>query len=291
MHDNDSLPNSVPKPSALRVAIIRAAHQLLDKPLVFEDPLAFRILGRVEEERLRRNSLCYNTPALLSLRASLVVRSRLAEEEWAQAMERGVRQFVILGAGLDTYAYRHPGTDGCRIFEVDFPRTQVWKRECLCAAGIREPEWVTFVPVDFETSSLAAKLADAEFRLDQPAFFSWLGVTMYLDEEAFVSTLRFIGSLAPGSSLVFDYVVSPASLTSREREGVEFVASRAAQQGEPWKLLFEPSALTRMLQLLGFSEIHDFSPDEIQARYLAGRKDGLRKSGASRLVSVMVSRS
>jgi methyltransferase (TIGR00027 family) len=288
MHDSDSLPNAVPKASALRVAIIRAAHQLLDRPVVFEDSLALRILGRVEEERLRRNPLRYNAPALLSLRASLVVRSRLAEEEWARAMQRGVCQFVILGAGLDTYAYRHHGANACQIFEVDLPSTQQWKRECLRAAGIREPAGLTFVPIDFETSSLAAVLAESSFRADQPAFYSWLGVTMYLELEAFINTLQFIASLAPGTGIVFDYAVSPALLSDLERKGVQFVASRAAQQGEPWKLFFEPAAVARTVRSLGFSEVQDFGPDEINARYLAGRKDGLHKSGASRLVSAII---
>jgi methyltransferase (TIGR00027 family) len=279
---------SPPKPSALRVAILRAAHQLLDKPPVFEDALAVKILGADEEERLRRDPFRYNAPALASLRASLVVRSKLAEEEWTRARENGVRQLIILGAGLDTYAYRHSGADGTRIYEVDLLSTQQWKRECLRAAGIREPEWLTFVSTDFETFSLVEVLTAAGFRSGHPTFFSWLGVTMYLEEEGFLKTLRFIGSLAPGTSVVFDYAVSPTLLSPLERKGREFFASRAAQHGEPWKLFFEPASLGRMLQSLGFNEVQDFGPGELQERYLTGRTDGLRKSGGSHLVCAKV---
>src|ERR1700759_4287002 len=132
----------VPKPSALRVATLRAAHQLLDVPLVFEDAFALRILGPVEEESLRNDPMQHNTRRLNGLRASLVVRSKLAEEEWARSKRSGVRQFVILGAGLDTFAYRNQDHDSTRIFEVDLPSTQKWKRDCLRVAGVEEPAWL-----------------------------------------------------------------------------------------------------------------------------------------------------
>lgn len=165
-----TLPDSAPKPSALRVATLRAAHQLLDTPLVFEDPLACRILGAAEEESLRSNPSRYNIPPLKGLRASLVVRSRLAEEEWARSKQRGARQYVILGAGLDTFAYRNQDPDGSRIFEVDLPSTQEWKRHCLRAAGLKAPASLAFVPIDFEHSTLADGLGQAAFSQGEPAF-------------------------------------------------------------------------------------------------------------------------
>ena len=284
----NSVQDDPPKLSALRVAIVRAAHQLLDKPLVFEDALALRILGSDEETRLRSDPMRYNAPALLGLRASLVVRSRLAEEEWARVRRNGVRQYVILGAGLDTYAYRHLQDDESRIYEVDLPSTQLWKRDWLRAAGIDEPAALTFVPTDFESSTLAETLMRAGFRRDEPAFFSWLGVTMYLAETAFLNTMRFIGCLRPGSGVVFDYAVSPAVLSARERKGRELFASRGAEHGEPWKLFFGPFDLEQTLCSLGFNEVQDLGPDELNERYLAGRKDGLRKSGSSRLICANV---
>jgi methyltransferase (TIGR00027 family) len=273
-----------PKPSALRVAILRAVHQLLDRPVIFEDPLALRILGTAEEERLRRDPTRHNTAALVSLRTSVVLRSRLAEDEWARARQNGVCQFVILGAGLDTSAYRNPDQGDSRIYEVDIPSTQLWKRACLRAVGIEEPALLTFVAIDFETSSLPEALTKAGFNRDEPAFFSWLGVSMYLEEDAFLNTLRFIGSLAPRTGVVFDYTLSPALLSPSERKVIEFFASRAAGHGERWKSFFDPASVTATLLSLGFNEVQDLGPDELHDRYLAGRTDGLRKSRVSHLI-------
>jgi methyltransferase (TIGR00027 family) len=278
----------VPKPSAMRVATLRAAHQLLDTPLVFEDPLAFRMLGPAEKQSLRSDPSRYNTPLLKGLRTSLVVRSRLAEDEWAEAKQRGIRQYVILGAGLDTFAYRNQDQHDSRVFEVDLPATQQWKRDCLRAAGIEEPASLTFVPIDFERATLAEALGQAGFCHNEPALFSWLGVTMYLEEQAIMSTLRFIASLTPGSGVVFDYAVLPSLLTSREHRAMELLAARTAEHGEPWKTYFAPTTLAAVLHSLGFTEVSDFGPEQLNERYLSGRQDGLRKSGVSRLVCARV---
>jgi methyltransferase (TIGR00027 family) len=278
----------VPKPSALRVAILRAAHQLLDAPLIFEDPLALRILGAAEEESLRNNPMPHNTPRLQGLRASLVVRSKLAEEEWARSQPYGVRQFVILGAGLDTFAYRNQDHGSSRIFEVDLPVTQKWKRACLRLADIEEPVSLTFVPVDFERSTLAEGLTAGGFRVDEPAFFSWLGVTMYLEESSVIDTLRFVSSLRPTSGIVFDYGVLPALLSPVERSSMAFLAGRAAEHGEQWKTYFDPSVLVGALRLMGFNRVEGLGATELNERYLSGRTDGLRKSGVSRLICARV---
>jgi methyltransferase (TIGR00027 family) len=278
----------VPKPSALRVAILRAAHQLLDVPLVFEDALALKILGAVEEESLRNDPKRYNSPRLKGLRASLVVRSRLAEEKWARSKQCGVRQFVILGAGLDTFAYRNQDHHSSRVFEVDLPATQKWKRDCLRLGGIEEPASLTFAPVDFERSTLAEGLTAARFSDNEPAFFSWLGVTMYLEEDSVLDTLRFVSSLRPESRIVFDYGVLPALLSPTERSNMALLAGRAAEHGERWKTYFDPSVLTGTLRLMGFSEVEDLGATELNERYLSGRTDGLRKSGLSRLICAKV---
>lgn len=278
----------VPKPSALRVAILRAAHQLLDVPVVFEDALALKILGAIEEESLRNDPTRYNTPGFKRLRASLVVRSRLAEEEWARSKKCGVRQFVILGAGLDTFAYRNQDRDSSRVFEVDLPSTQRWKRDCLRLAGIEEPASLNFAPVDFERSTLAEGLRGVRFSEDEPAFFSWLGVTMYLEEVSIIDTLRFVSSLRPKSGIVFDYGVLPALLSPMERSGMALLAGRAAEHGERWKTYFDPPALVGKLRSMGFDEVEDLGATELNERYLSGRTDGLRKSGVSRLICARV---
>ena len=271
-----------------RVAILRAAHQILDVPLVFEDALALRILGAAEQDALRTDPWQYNTPRLKGLRASLVVRSRLVEEEWVRSKGRGVRQYVILGAGLDTFGYRNQDHDQSRIFEVDLSAMQQWKRDCLRIAGIKEPASLTYVAVDFERSTLAEGLEQAAFCHSEPAFFSWLGVTMYLEEGAVMNTLRFIASLAPGSGVVFDYGVLPGLLSPVERARMEFLASRAAEHGEGWKAYFDPASLVETLRSLGFGQVEDFGPERLNQRYLSGRTDGLHKSGVSRLICARI---
>jgi methyltransferase (TIGR00027 family) len=282
------IPDPAPKPSALRVAILRAAHQILDVPVVFEDALALKILGLAEQDSLRSDPWQYNTPRLKGLRASVVVRSRLAEEEWARSKGCGIRQYVILGAGLDTFGYRNQDHDRNRIFEVDLPAIQQWKRDCLRVAGIKEPASLIYVAVDFERSTLAEGLGQAAFCRSEPAFFSWLGVTMYLEEGAVMDTLRFIASLTPGSGVVFDYGVLPGLLSPVERARMEFLAARAAEHGEGWKAYFDPSSLVEALRSLGFGQVKDFGPEQLNERYLSGRTDGLRKSGVSRLICARI---
>src|SRR5271163_1639382 len=167
--------------TARRVAIRRAAHQLLDHPMVLDDPLALRIIGSEAAESLRSNPKEDHGFAR-AFRAFMAARSRYAEDELACAVEHEVRQYVVLGAGLDTFAYRNPHL-GLRIFEVDHPATQAWKREQLQAARIAIPTSLTFVPIDFERQTLAAGLEQAGFDAGAAAFFSWLGVTPYLTRE------------------------------------------------------------------------------------------------------------
>ena len=283
--DADVVRSAVPpKSSALRVATLRAIHQLYDRPLVFDDPLALKILGPDEEQVLRAGPDQYDSPLFRGLRTSVVVRSRLAEDEWSRAYRRGVLQYVILGAGLDTYAFRSREADGSRIFEVDLPTTQRWKRERLRAAGIGEPAELTFVAIDFEHATLLEELNLASFNPMEPAFFSWLGVTMYLAEDSILSTLRQISSLPAGSGVVFDYATAPALLSPREQGALEALTRRAAAHDEPWKTFFWPDELTHKLHSLGFHEVVNYGPEQLNELYLSERTDGLHKSGVSRLV-------
>lgn len=268
-----------PKPSALMVAKQRAAHQLLDRPLVLDDPIALAILGAAQRQALRDDLDRFRNPASLGMRSSVIVRSRLADDAWAEAIEHGVRQYVVLGAGLDTSAYRRPDAPG-RIFEVDLPATQRWKRTRLREAGIAEPPSLHFVPVDFETVSLAEGLTRAGFDASAPAVFSWLGVTMYLDEAAIIETLRFIAGCAKGSAVLFEYAMPLSSLPPMMRIAMEQLTAQFAERGEPWKSFFEPAALARMLATLGFGSIRAWTPDELNRRYLANRADGLRIGAA-----------
>ena len=262
----------------MRVATLRAAHQLLDDPLVLDDPVALQILGPKTEAELREDPFQYNDPISRGLRAGLVVRSRFAEEEVARAVAAGVTQYVVLGAGLDTFAYRNFHA-ALHVFEVDRSSTQQWKRQCLEEAGLPLPGNLTFVPLDFEHGTLAHGLAEAGFRTDYPACFSWLGVTMYLTEAAIFELLGFVASMPNSSSISFDFRVPPSMLNPIERPIAEFMAQRAAALGEPWISGFEPAALREQVLGLGFGEVETYEPDELNRRYLHRRKDGLRTGG------------
>jgi methyltransferase (TIGR00027 family) len=266
--------------TADRVAERRAAHQLLDRPLVFEDPLAVQVLQPGAAERLRDGD---RSPLAPYLRAFMAMRSRFAEDALADAVMRGIDQYVILGAGFDTFAYRNPHP-ALRVFEVDHPDTQRVKTSRLAHAGIEVPPSLTFVPIDFAVASIAAELPRAGFDPAAPAFFSWLGVVPYLERDAIDATLSFIAAGARGSAVVFDYAIPPASLGWRARWVVDRMAERVAQAGEPWKTFFDPSELSADLRRIGFTSIADYGSEELNARYFAGRNDGLKLGSAGRIV-------
>lgn len=264
----------------------RAAHQLFDVPRVLEDPVALRLLGAQCVQDIRTHRWRFMGPGARRLRAFLVARSRIAEDELAAACARGVCQYVILGAGLDTSAWRNPcPRTALKVFEVDHPATQAWKRGRLDAAGIGVPDSLTFVPLDFETHSLAAALQTAGLRRDAPAFFSWLGVTMYLSREAVMSTLGYVGAGPRGCGIVFDYAVPPAALSAPRRLLYRALLRRVAEVGEPWQAFFAPATLRAALAALGFSHREDFGAADLNARFFPGRGHGLRVGGPGRVMS------
>jgi methyltransferase (TIGR00027 family) len=263
--------------TARRVAIRRAAHQLLDQPRVLDDPLALRIIGTEAAEELRSNPK-EDHAFSRAFRAFMAARSRYAEDELARAVEYGVGQYVVLGAGLDTLAYRNPHPD-LRVFEVDHPATQAWKREQLQAASIAIPPSLTFVPIDFEQQTLADGLERATFNPSAPAFFSWLGVTPYLTREACMITLSFIAKLPAGSGVVFDFAVDPALLNPGQRQALDALSARVARYGEPFQLFLDPGKLQDELRDLGFRRTEFLQGKELNARYFKDRKDGLLVRG------------
>jgi methyltransferase (TIGR00027 family) len=269
--------------TALSVALRRAAHQIHDSPVVFNDPLAVGILGAAYAEELRRTPLRPDKPFSIALRAFLVARSRYAEDNLRRAVDSGVRQYVLLGAGLDTFAYRNPYSQ-LRVFEVDHPATQQWKRELLQRNKIAIPDSITYTPVDFERQSLSAQLSDAGFHCQAPAFFAWLGVIPYLTLEAFRATINFVSAQAHGSSLTLDYGQPPSVLPPLERLAHDSLASRVEKAGEPFQLFFTPAEIAA--ELSGFHSIEDLVATEINARYFSGRTDQLAMRGtAGRLLS------
>ena len=280
--------SEVPSLTAQRVAMRRAAHQILDRPPVLDDPLALRIVGAETRAAIEARPQDFEgTRIARYLRAFLAARSRFAEDELAAAVQHGVRQFVILGAGLDTFAYRNPHTD-LTVFEVDHPATQNWKRERLAEAGIATPSNLRFVLADFERDALAPTLARAGFDAGAPAFFSWLGVSMYLARETVDAVLRQVGSLPSASGIVFDYALSPTLFDARQRAVFDALAERVREAGEPWQTFFEPQALERALRTLGFHAIEDLGPGAMNDRYFAGRTDDLRVGSLAHVVCARV---
>lgn len=266
----------------MRVALRRAAHQVHDaRPLVFDDSLAVKILGPEFTEEIKRTPAAEKRPFSAALRAFMVCRARFAEDVLAEGVhEDGVRQYVVLGAGLDTFAYRNPFTE-VRVFEVDHPATQEWKRERLKAAGIAVPQSMQFVAVDFETMSLRQELLRAGFDFGVPAAVAWLGVVPYLTAEGFAATMRVLERLAAGSSVVFDYSQPREVLSPNEQLMLDSISARVAQAGEPFQLFFTPEQLAEEMEHYGWRVEKDLDGKGLNARYLAGRSDGLVLRGSA----------
>lgn len=275
----------LPSRTALKVAMRRAAHQLLDNPKVFEDPLALSVIGPEAAAEVATGS---GSLASSQLRAFMAVRSRYAEDQLHHAAETGVRQYVVLGAGLDTFAYRNP-YQHLRVFEVDSPATQEWKLHRLQRAGIAVPDSLTFVPLDFEKQTLLDGLTQAGFHPASSSFFSWLGVVPYLNPHTVIETLKLIASMSSGNGVVFDYAVPRSSLNWMGRLALDALAARVKAAGEPFQSFFEPQQLAGELRACGFRYLEDLGPDEINARYFTARSDGLRI--ASDLARLMFARS
>ncbi|MDE1154565.1 MAG: class I SAM-dependent methyltransferase [Acidobacteriaceae bacterium] len=269
-----------PSQTALRVALRRAAHQIHDEqPLVFVDPLAVRILPAEQKLEVQRIPNSKRRPYSAGIRAFMVVRSRFAEDVLAASVARGVAtQYLLLGAGLDTFAYRNPH-EGVRVFEVDHPATQAWKRECLEEAAIAVPESMRHVAVDFEQTteqgSLATQLLSAGFSLAQPTVVAWLGVVPYLTLEAFRATLRFLSGLPAGSELIFDYTYPRHAVPLQEQLMMDSMQARVTQAGEPFQLYFLEEELRAELSAASFALRENLDGAVLSERFFAGRSDGL----------------
>ena len=214
--------------TALRVAIRRAAHQLVEQPRILDDPIAVRLVGSAHPRDMERAM----HKVARDFRLFMAARSRYAEDRLAEAVANRVTQYVVLGAGLDTFAYRNP-FPALRVFEVDFPATQEWKRALLAEAAIALPASLTFVPLDFEHNALAEGLAEAGFDAGKAAFFGWLGVVPYLTLDAFRATLGAIAQLPAGSGVCFDFAFPPETLSPARRLVFDGLAGRVAAAGEP----------------------------------------------------------
>ena len=274
---------SSPSRTAQGVALLRAAHQLLDSPKIFGDPLALTIVGEKAAAALRE---ACGQPAIKEgsgLRAFIAMRSQLAEDSLAKAIEHGIGQYVLLGAGLDTSAYRNRH-ESLVVFEADHPATQAWKHARLEETKIAAHARVVYAPVDFTCETLSEGLTRASFDFSRPAFFTWLGVTPYLTREAISATLSFVASLPRGSEIVFDYAGPIGNHDAKLRARLEAMAARVAAAGEPFRSFFDPGELVELLKQAGFTHIEDSDSAALNARYFANRSDGLMLRGGGHVV-------
>ncbi|MCB2185611.1 MAG: class I SAM-dependent methyltransferase [Deltaproteobacteria bacterium] len=269
--------------TALGTACMRAAHQLLDAPpLILEDPLAVRLLGPGAEKHIRETAASFREKNRLHLRSHVVLRSRFAEDRLARAVSRGVGQYLVLGAGFDTFALRNPAwAAGLRLWEVDHAGTQARKRELIAAAGLSLPAAATLAAVDFERETLAQSLARHGVSKDTPAFFSWLGVTMYLGQEAIVAVLSAVASFPPGSEIVLTFAPPPGDQPSHYDQ-------RSAGLGEPWISYFTPEEMTDLLRATGFGQVELLTPDQAKERYYASRPDDLPPPFQTNMVAAIL---
>ncbi|HEV2348551.1 MAG TPA: SAM-dependent methyltransferase [Terriglobia bacterium] len=252
-----------PSCTALMVARQRAAHQVLDHGSILYDPFAMKILREDEKDVLQ---FANGHPSASIGRLFTTARSRIAEDALSRAVERGVRQIVILGAGLDTFALRNPHGAKLRIYEVDHPATQVWKRQRLAEAQIALPPWLILVPVDFERDELREKLVAAGLQQKSPAFFTWLGVVPYLTQDAIGRTLDYMSSIQ-NSEVVFDYMEPPQAFSEEMRELVKKRTEQLEKMDERWASRFDPAGIAAILRSYGFCAIEDINFQEIASRF------------------------
>jgi methyltransferase (TIGR00027 family) len=273
----------------LAAAAARAAHLIVDgDPKIFEDTVAFALLGSGADELIafHRNS---TDPAFAAaLRVITTTRSRYVEGRLVEAVRRGVDQYLIVGAGLDTFAYRSPLVPVPRVFEVDHPDMQSWKLSCLDQAHITVPAHVEFAAVDFERDWLHDRLIDAGFDVNRPSFITCLGITQYLSHAAVATTLSTLGGLAPGSEVTVEYVLPTELRDEAGRNLGNQLTPLAAALGEPWLSFFSPAEMTTLLESCGFAVVEHLTQRDQVDPALWQRSDGLRPNALSQLARAKV---
>jgi methyltransferase (TIGR00027 family) len=259
--------------TAIGTAYLRAAHQLLDAPpRVLEDPVAVRLLGKDASQNICEAATRYRSPEMNALRSHVVLRSRFAEDRLAAAVQRGVSQYVILGAGFDTFAFRQPDwAKSLKIFEIDHRETQLVKQSFLTKASLDLPANVRFAQIDFEHESLLEGLGRHLVSLEEPTFFSWLGVTMYLNETAIDAALKSMAAYPSGSEVVLTFKQPMVKTTGKAAEATQKLAENVASMGEPFVSFFEPKAMEAKLTNAGFSKVEFLDLGTAGERYFALR--------------------
>jgi methyltransferase (TIGR00027 family) len=267
-----------PDSTAIRVALWRALHVLIDSsPHVIEDDLGLKLAAPGEDWRRRPDM---DPQITRGFRTSIVARARFIEDHVVEQVGRGVDQYVVLGAGLDTFAQRRPEVaSALRIFEVDRPATQAWKRRRLTELGFGIPAWLRFVPVDFEAGlPWWDQLTAAGFDTARPAVVASAGVSLYISKDATAADLRYIAGLAPGSTLAITFILPVELLDPEDRAGVAASKSGAQSSGTPFVSFYAPAEMLALAGKAGFKTVEHISGRTLAERYFAGRSDGLRPS-------------
>ncbi len=267
-----------PDSTAVRTALWRAMHVQIDAPPhVFEDEVGLELAAPDEGWRNRQDM---HPQWTRSFRAAIVARARFVEELVAEQVDRGVGQYVILGAGLDTFVQRKPElASRLRVFEVDRPGPQEWKRRRLVELGYGIRSSVRLVPVDFEAgASWWERLSSAGFDASRPAVVASTGVTLYLTKEAIAATLRQVARLAPGSTFAMTFILPIDLLEPEDRRAMEWAQKGAAASGTPFATVFRPAEMLALAREAGFGEARHVSGLTLAERYFSGRPDGLRPS-------------
>jgi methyltransferase (TIGR00027 family) len=285
---DDERPSLTPEGAA----VMRALHQQLDgDPKILDDPVAARLVDHSSDFYQSRLELLARlpVPTRQRLKSTFVMRSRFAEDCLAESLGSGVRQYVLLGAGLDTFAFRQPSwADTLRVFEVDHPATQRWKRGLLKQAGLSLPANLSFVPTDFKEVSLATALSQARMDNSGPTFLSMLGVSQYLTDTTLDETLKFVLSLPRHSELVFSFVASDAVLTADDVALAKAFSDQFLAIGEPWLSRFVPDQLVAKLTMMGFSKVFHLAPEKANQLYFQNRSDGLNASLLEQMIRATV---
>jgi methyltransferase (TIGR00027 family) len=275
---------AAPDSTAVRVALWRAMHVQLDAaPHVLEDEIGLQLAAPTADWRARPDM---HPDFTRPFRAAIVARARFIEDLLEEQVARGVGQYLLLGAGLDTFVQRKPQlASRLRVFEVDQPGTQAWKRRRLVELGFGLPAWLRFVPVDFNAGDDGwARLAEAGFDARRPAVVASAGVSMYLPREVVAATLRQVAALAPGSTLVMSFMPPIEQADPALRPGLEQSARGARANGTPFISFFTPDGMLQLAREAGFREVRHVSPAELDRRYFSGRPDGLRLLGGEELL-------
>jgi methyltransferase (TIGR00027 family) len=247
--------NEQPSQTAVTAAAARAAHLTVDdQPHIFSDHLAATLLGEQADGLINYHRLHGSHVVLAGARGQVTCRSRYAEDQLARAAGHGLTQYVILGAGLDTFASRSPLAASLTVFEADHPATQDWKRRQLAAAGLPAPACLTYVPLDLEAGPVTSSLVSSGLDPARPAFISWLGVTMYLTREVISGVIADLSQLAPGTELVTDYLLTADLRDADGATYADLVMPSAAEWGEPWLSCFTPEQMSGLFIEHGFAE-------------------------------------